>query len=153
MPKIEEPPVRRLPWKAREEERASDPREVERRRRANALGAKGELAALAYLEARGAKLLARNFRCPLGEIDLLLEYEGELVAVEVKTRTLGGLEMPEDALTGWKIRRVLGALGWYAMPREIPEVCWRIDAVVIDVDHEARVQRIEHLKGLFADDE
>jgi hypothetical protein len=71
----------------------------------------------------------------------------------VKTRTLGGLEMPEDALTRWKIRRVLGALGWYAMPREIPEACWRVDAVVIDVDREARVQRIEHLRGIFAEDE
>jgi putative endonuclease len=147
--------ARPLSWKAAKQQAGhrSDPRDAERRRRANALGANGELAALQYLEARGAKLLARNYRCPGGEIDLLVEYEAMLVAVEVKTRTLGGLESPEDALTPWKIKRLVRALGWYAMPRDIPDECWRVDAVVIDVDDDARVQRIEHIKGVGAEDE
>jgi putative endonuclease len=123
--------------------------DLARQQRANALGAKGELVALEYLEARGARLLARNFRCPLGEIDLLVEHEGDLVAVEVKTRTLGGLETPEIALRPWQVRRVVRALGWYALPRQIPEWRWRIDAVVVDVDGEARVQRVEHFKSIY----
>jgi putative endonuclease len=152
MPKIEEPPVRPLPWKAREEERASDPREVERRRRTNALGAKGELVALEYLEARGAKLLARNYRCPGGEIDLVVLHEGDLVAVEVKTRTIGGLGLPEESLTWGKLKRVARALGMFAFESQQTGWLWRVDVVVVDVDMDANVKRVEHFKSVYEDE-
>jgi putative endonuclease len=152
MPKIVDPPVRPLPWKAYEEERSSDPRAVDRRRRANALGAKGELVALEYLEKRGAKLLARNYRCPGGEIDLVVEYEGDLVAVEVKTRTLGGLGVPEESLTWPKLRRVARALGMFAFESSRSGLLWRVDVVVVDVDVDANVKRVEHFKSVYEDE-
>jgi putative endonuclease len=126
--------------------------EVARRRRANALGAKGELAALEYLEARGAKLLARNYRCPGGEIDLVVLHEGDLVAVEVKTRTLGGLGLPEESLTWSKLRRVARALGMFAFESRQAELLWRIDVVVVDVDLGANVTRVEHFKSVYEDE-
>lgn len=122
---------------------------AERRRRANALGATGEMAALRYLEQQGARLLARNYRCVGGEIDLVMWHEGDLVAVEVKTRTLGGLGLPEDALTRWKLKRLVNALGTFALESNQPHVGWRFDAVVVDVDHESRVQRLEHYKSIY----
>lgn len=55
-------------------------------RRAGAVARAGEDAALAYLLGRGLRLVARNWRCRLGEIDLVLEDGPALVFVEVKTR-------------------------------------------------------------------
>jgi len=49
------------------------------------VGAAGEAVALGFLERRGAVLIGRNVRVGRDEIDLLVEIEGELVVVEVKT--------------------------------------------------------------------
>src|SRR5437667_32947 len=59
------------------------------------LGKFGELVAETYLVKVGARVLARNYRSEPGEIDLVVEHEGDLVAVEVKTRTaLDGRPVP-----------------------------------------------------------
>ena len=50
------------------------------------LGQNGEDQAVAFLRARGYEILARNWRCELGEADIIAAHEGELVIVEVKTR-------------------------------------------------------------------
>ncbi|HEV7165128.1 MAG TPA: YraN family protein [Gammaproteobacteria bacterium] len=49
-------------------------------------GQRAEELALKTLEARGLKLLARNYSCPLGELDLVLLDQGSLVVVEVRYR-------------------------------------------------------------------
>jgi putative endonuclease len=49
-------------------------------------GRQAEELALATLEAKGLKLLARNYRCPMGELDLVLEDGRQLVVAEVRYR-------------------------------------------------------------------
>jgi putative endonuclease len=110
---------------------------------------RGERLAEQYLGSLGARLLARNYRCGFGELDLVVEHEGDLVAVEVKTRTEGGLERPEEALTWWKLRRLAKSLACYAMDMDYPECGWRIDAVVIDVDLSGTVLRLEHFRSIY----
>lgn len=51
------------------------------------LGSRGERAAARYLKRHGYRILARNFRCAVGEIDLICAPRGFIVFVEVKTRT------------------------------------------------------------------
>ena len=51
------------------------------------LGARGEGAARRHYEARGYRLVAQNWRCAFGEIDLVLERDACLVICEVKTRS------------------------------------------------------------------
>jgi putative endonuclease len=50
------------------------------------LGRNGEDQAVADLQARGYEILARNWRCEIGEADIIAAHEGDLVIVEVKTR-------------------------------------------------------------------
>ena len=77
------------------------------------LGSAGEEAALAAYRARGFELVARNWRCPLGEIDLVLRREGLVVVCEVKTRRgvdLGGPFEAVDARKQRKLRLLAQAL-------------------------------------------
>ena len=73
------------------------------------LGRIGESAALdAYLQT-GYRVVARNWRCPIGEIDLIVALGAELVFCEVKARRGTGLGGPYEAVT-WKKQRKLRAL-------------------------------------------
>ena len=57
-------------------------------------GQKGEAWAAAYLRRRGYRVLARNYRVPSGEIDLILQRGNLLVFAEVKSRRGGGKGSP-----------------------------------------------------------
>jgi len=70
------------------------------------LGSAGEEAALAAYRARGFELVARNWRCPLGEIDLVLRREGLVVVCEVKTRRGVDLGGPFEAVDARKQRKL-----------------------------------------------
>ncbi|WP_457637613.1 YraN family protein [Oceanithermus sp.] len=65
-----------------------------------------EDAALAYLEAQGYRLVARNKRTPYGEIDLWLERDGVPVFVEVKQRASSRYGTPLESIRPWKLERM-----------------------------------------------
>ena len=71
-------------------------------------GRAGEDLACSYLEKQGYRILARNFRCRMGEIDIVAADEGCLCFVEVKARTRTDYGMPRDAVDQrkqWKLVR------------------------------------------------
>ena len=70
------------------------------------LGARGEDLAAAWYTGRGYTVLARNWRCREGELDLVLSRAGCVVFCEVKTRTGVGFGVPAEAVTGEKQRRL-----------------------------------------------
>jgi putative endonuclease len=73
------------------------------------LGRLGEEMALAWYRSKGYRLVARNWRCGLGEIDLVLARGSLLAFCEVKTRRSGMFGGPHEAVT-WKKRRKLRQL-------------------------------------------
>ena len=93
------------------------------------LGAEGELAAAEWYVARGYVVVARNWRCPDGELDLVLARTGELVFCEVKTRSSDRFGVPAEAVTPTKQRRLRalaarflaggGAPRWTGAPRTL----------------------------------
>jgi putative endonuclease len=113
------------------------------------LGAWGEQLAEAELVKAGATVLERNYRGQNCEIDLLVEHEDDLVAVEVKTRAALDLEKPEEAVTWWKLRRIVRGLKEYAFEAGYMEHHWRIDVVAIELDLDGQVQRCEHIRDAF----
>jgi putative endonuclease len=70
--------------------------------RGRSLGARGEEEALQIYLRRGYRLLARNWRCRIGELDLVLARDGTLVICEVKTRRGQGFGGGWEAVTGRK---------------------------------------------------
>ena len=113
------------------------------------LGASGERLAASCLEREGCAILARNYRCALGEIDLIAEERGELVFVEVRTRRVGGLVGPVESVTGPKQRRVVRAAELYLQVVVGVERPWRVDIVAVEVDRQGRVSRVEHLRNVL----
>lgn len=73
-----------------------------------ALGREGESVALAWYRSRGYRLIASNWRCALGELDLVLERERDatLVFCEVKARRGTGFGGPHEAVTAAKRRKL-----------------------------------------------
>jgi putative endonuclease len=74
-----------------------------------ALGRRGEEAALARYARLGYTVVARNWHCALGELDLVVARDGQLVVCEVKARRDDAFGGPYDAVT-WRKRRKLKAL-------------------------------------------
>ena len=118
-------------------------------RRSQTLGQWGEQLAESHLVKAGAQVLLRNYRSAQGEIDLVVMHEGELVGVEVKTRTLLDLEAPEEAVRRSQLRRVAGALGALAVDVGLEALHWRVDVVAIEVDPSGTLQRLEHIRDAY----
>jgi putative endonuclease len=113
------------------------------------LGRWGEQLAETLLLTSGARILARNYRSDPGEIDLVMEHEEDLVAVEVKTRTELDLEAPEEAITRWQLRRIVRGLQMFAVENDMMERHWRLDAVYVEIAVDGQVLRCEHVRDVY----
>jgi putative endonuclease len=113
------------------------------------LGLWGERLAESHLVKSGARILARNYRSAPGEIDLVVDDDGELVAVEVKTRTDLDLEQPEEAVTRWKLLRMVRGLQTFAIDNDLEERPMRLDVVAIVLNLDGSVQRLDHLRSVY----
>ena len=71
----------------------------------NNTGKEGESEARVYLEKRGYQILHTNWHFHHYELDLVAVYDGELIVVEVKTRSVGCLLPPEEAVDRKKITK------------------------------------------------
>lgn len=110
------------------------------------LGARGEDEACRRLEARGYRVLERNVRIGGAELDLVCRYEDEVVVVEVRTRSVGMLQPPEETVGPTKLRRLVRAGRSWVASRGWKGP-WRIDLVGFTVDrngvwHESHLQDI-----------
>ncbi len=106
-----------------------------------AVGAKYEKLAAGCLEERGYRILCRNYRCRMGEIDLIAAHEGYLVFIEVKYRSNEHDGNALEAVDARKQQRIIRVARWYLMERHIPEnQPVRFDVVAIDGDEVQVVQ-------------
>jgi putative endonuclease len=99
-----------------------------------------ENAAMAYLQRHGLVLVEANFRCKLGEIDLIMREGSTLVFVEVRQRAAGAQVGAAASIGPSKVRRIVRAAQVYLQRCARMPPC-RIDVVAIDGE------RIEWLKN------
>jgi putative endonuclease len=114
--------------------------------RAQAGGTLAETLAADYLQARGMRVLERNYRCRLGEIDLILTDGPALVFVEVRLRRNPGYGGAAASITAAKRRRILRAARHYLAGK--PEPLCRFDVVLLD---SLAQDRIEWIKDAFGE--
>ncbi len=107
------------------------------------LGRRGEELAVAKLTQRGYKIRQRNWRCPLGEVDIVAEHEGWLVFVEVRARRGRELGAPEASITPAKRARMIRVAQSYLAELELDEVDWRIDVVAVELTRGGKLLRVD----------
>ena len=119
----------------------------QRSARRASLGAYGEAFAARHLTAAGMVLLDRNWRCDLGEIDLVLRDDRILVVCEVKTRSSLVFGSPVEAVSEQKAARLRRlAARWLAAHAIHPDEI-RIDLVGVLVPATGPAQ-LEHVRGV-----
>jgi putative endonuclease len=113
-------------------------------------GSSGETLAAQFLRRKGMVVLARNYRCRAGEIDLVARDGDAVVFVEVKERTGRSHGTAVEAVTWSKRRRIVRAARVYASAHGLTESPLRFDVVAIDWDPQGPLVR--HDAGAFAED-
>ena len=94
-----------------------------------ALGADGERAAEEFLRARRYHIVERNYRCPVGEVDLIALDGKTVVFIEVKTRTGAGFGSPFEAVNRRKQGQVSRAAQYFLTAHRLHERAARFDVV------------------------
>lgn len=94
------------------------------------IGKWGESITAEFLEEHGYSVVARNFRTPYGEIDIVAERNGYTRFVKVKTRISKSFGPPEISVTPRKQEHMLTAAEYYAQKHEI--VHWQIDIISVE---------------------
>ena len=100
-----------------------------------------------YLRQLGYTVVARNYRCRSGEIDLVAADGTTLVFVEVKTRRSTTCGLPLEAVDIWKQRRLAAAARHFLMTRRCGSGSARFD--VIGVMWRGSVPDLEHVPNAF----
>ncbi len=114
-----------------------------------ALGVWGEEQAARFLQARGWSIVERNFRCPLGEIDIIARSGSQLIFVEVKTRRTIAFGLPQEAVGQRKQQQLIRTAQWYLKGRKDSRINPRFDVLAVVQQKDGRAQ-IEHLANAFS---
>jgi putative endonuclease len=113
------------------------------------LGERGERAAAAFLKRKRIRVLVRNYRCPLGEIDLICRDGETVVFVEVKTRADDQNQELSESVHPRQWNRIARAARFYLQRCSIGEPTWRIDLITVEWPAGAAPQ-IQHFEDAFA---
>ncbi len=111
------------------------------------LGREGERFAERYLKKKGYRILAINYRCALGEIDIIARDGEEIVFVEVKTRRGNTFFSPEDAVNWKKQNRIKRLALLYLKSNKLHDVPVRFDVIGLRLKEGQYV--VEHIKDAF----
>ena len=110
------------------------------------LGRLGERLARDTLKKRGYRILETNFRCRMGEIDIVAQQKDCLVFIEVLTKSNMDFGSPEESKTAKKKQRIVSSAFTYIDTHQDLPSLWRIDVVAIEISLEGKTERIEIIK-------
>ncbi len=111
----------------------------------DALGRYGEDVAARHLQSMGFVVLDRNWRCDVGEIDIVARDGDTLVVCEVKTRSGTGFGSPLEAVTTVKAARLQRLAACWLRSHDVHPRQIRIDVVGVLGGHGDTT--IEHVRG------
>ena len=114
------------------------------------LGQQGETIAVKYLVDKKYKILDRNYRNSIGEIDIIAKKHGTIVFVEVKTRDSihANYFLPEQSITPQKQAKLRKLGEMYINERKYNDKQeWQIDIISISIDKSTKKARINHIEN------
>lgn len=116
------------------------------------IGNLGEKIALEYLKKSGYSILNRNYRCPLGEIDIITTFKNDLIFVEVKTRTSTKFGYPREAVNYYKQSKIIKVAEYFILYNNkiFFNKTPRFDVVEIIIDPLTfNLNKLNHIKNAF----
>jgi len=114
-----------------------------------AVGSRAEVLAAALLEARGYRIIERNWRRPEGELDLVADDQGTLVFVEVRSRTGQERGDPLETVNARKRAQVVRAARLYLEAVQPTAVAFRFDVVGVTFASDESPPAITHVEDAF----
>ncbi|WP_460353906.1 YraN family protein [Mycobacterium sp. ZZG] len=111
------------------------------------IGALGEQLAVEYLQALGLRVLARNWRCRYGELDVIAADGRVVVFVEVKTRTTEHFGGVAQAVSPAKVRRLRRLAGLWLATQSERWAAVRVDVITVRVGRR-RTPELTHVKAV-----
>lgn len=109
-------------------------------------GTRGEVLAARYLEEKGYSIVATNYRCKCGEVDLIVTDQNYLVFVEVKLRKSDEFGLPREAVHGRKQQRIIKVASWYMATHQLTDTFIRFDVVEV---YDGTKESIVHIENAF----
>ncbi len=109
-------------------------------------GATGEEIAANYLEKKGYTILFRNWRYMQKELDLVAQYKNELIIIEVKTRMMGSLISPLEAVNLKKQRFIITAANAFIEKHDV-NLDVRFDIITVVYNFNNYI--VEHIENAF----
>jgi putative endonuclease len=113
----------------------------------DSVGTYGEQVAVTHLQERGYVVLDRNWRCELGEIDIVARDGDCLVVVEVKTRRSERFGSPAEAVTAAKLARLRRLTARWIADAGVHPPRVRIDVLAVRPQRSGAA-RVEHLRAV-----
>jgi len=109
-------------------------------------GKKGEDIAVALLRIKGYLIIARNFRCKKSEIDIICQYKGILIFVEVKSRSSKAFGEPEDFVSNTQKNAIIRAAESYIIEND-----WQGDIRfdIVAVYKKDEQEEVRHFEDAF----
>lgn len=115
------------------------------------LGRVGEELAADFLKKNGYRILARNYKTKLGEIDIIARDKQTVCFIEVKTRQSSNFGLPQEAVFKAKQRQIAKAALVFLKENRLLEKSARFDVVSVMSSEDA--PKIELIKNAFELDE
>ncbi len=112
----------------------------------NAVGRYGEDLAARYLSGEGFTVLERNWRCELGEIDIVARDGNTLVVCEVKTRRGLNYGSPLESITYKKLTTLRKLAGRWLQSHQVRPAAVRIDIIAVLFDQNTP-PTVDHVRG------
>lgn len=112
------------------------------------IGQIGEGIAKKYLEEKGYKIIEQNYKTKYSEIDLVCEFGGELIIVEVRTKTGENFGSPEETINKRKLKKLYNNARAYAVWKKW-KGHYRVDAVCIVLSYNNTVKRLNHYENII----
>lgn len=105
----------------------------------------GEEVALKYIISKGGIVVEKNYRTKVGEIDLIAKLNGELVFIEVKSRSNVDYGYPSESVNYKKKRKIINVAQYYILHNSLENLSIRFDVIEIYLNE----KKINHIVNAF----
>ncbi|MCL5935352.1 MAG: YraN family protein [Firmicutes bacterium] len=113
------------------------------------LGRAGEEAAAGYLQKKGMRVIQRNYRCRLGELDIVARDGPFLVFVEVRTVAGSAFGSARERVDRKKMIKIRQVATYYIQSGNVGNTPLRFDVVAVTMEPGGRVVEIDHIENAF----